>query len=245
MSDSAETEVHEASPEAELDPQTSAPEGETQTPGDEQHADSSTALPKERVKRLPRPDDAELKAQTGSLNDKIQQAKARVEEIKGAIAGKQGGRGSPEQAAVKARLSDLRNSFQQELVRPPVCVCVCVCVCVSQPGPCASLCCLCWSAPEPNLQDAAVFRLASEAGLPQCVPMAARQELLQLCCTSTACLCAAVTPQAARRRWQQRVTQPGAHLGCGLSRKRSSGYGKKRGRSPRGAQAAGKQTRDG
>ena len=43
-----------------------------------------------------------------------------MEAIKEAIASKQGNRGgSPEQQAVKAKLSDLRNSFQQELVRPP------------------------------------------------------------------------------------------------------------------------------
>ena len=78
---------------------------------------TSSSVPKERVKRLPRPDDAELKAQTGSLNDKIQQAKARVEEIKELINSKSGNRGgSAEQQAVKGKLSDLRNQFQQELV---------------------------------------------------------------------------------------------------------------------------------
>ena len=83
---------------------------------EEDQATSSSA-PKERVKRLPRPDDAELKAQTGSLNDKIQQAKARVEEIKELINSKSGNRGgSAEQQAVKGKLSDLRNQFQQELV---------------------------------------------------------------------------------------------------------------------------------
>lgn len=78
---------------------------------------ASSSAPRERVKRLPRPDDAELKAQTGSLNDKIQQAKARVEEIKDLINSKSGNRGgSAEQQAVKGKLSDLRNQFQQELV---------------------------------------------------------------------------------------------------------------------------------
>ena len=102
-------------PEAEVAAEEPVEEGATAAAAAEDQASSSA--PKERVKKLPRPDDAELKAQTGSLNDKIQQAKARVEEIKELINNKSGNRGgSPEQQAVKNKLSDLRSQFQQELV---------------------------------------------------------------------------------------------------------------------------------
>ena len=73
---------------------------------------------KERIKRPNKPDETELKVQTGLLNDEIQKAKARIEQIKEEIGNKTSSRqkGSDEQQRVKNQLSELRNHFQAELV---------------------------------------------------------------------------------------------------------------------------------
>ena len=84
--------------------------------GDEP-APPTTSL-KERIKRPAKPEETELKLQTGSLNDEIQKAKSRIEQIKEEIASKTSNRqkGSDEQQRVKSALSELRGQFQSELV---------------------------------------------------------------------------------------------------------------------------------
>ncbi|KAK9806457.1 hypothetical protein WJX73_009668 [Symbiochloris irregularis] len=80
----------------------------------------AVSVPKERIKHRPqRPDETELKAQTGHLNDEIQKAKARIEQIKDEIGQKTGNRqkGSEEQQRVKGQLSELRGKFQAELAK--------------------------------------------------------------------------------------------------------------------------------
>ena len=84
-----------------------------------EEAPASAAVSKFRIKRPVKPDDTELKVQTGSLNDEIQKAKARIEQIKEEISNKTSSRqkGSDEQQRVKGQLSELRGQFQAELVR--------------------------------------------------------------------------------------------------------------------------------
>ncbi|KAK9804196.1 hypothetical protein WJX72_000615 [[Myrmecia] bisecta] len=72
---------------------------------------------KERVKRLSRPDDTEMKAQVEKLQAQIDSHQKRVEEIKEIISSKQGNRQSVsgEQQVVRNKLMELRGQFQAEL----------------------------------------------------------------------------------------------------------------------------------
>ena len=93
------------------------PQAETPSVSAEEVPATSTGL-KDRIKRPVRPDESELKLQTTSLNEEIQRAKARIEEIKEEIGNRTSNRqkGSDEQQRVKGQLSELRAQFQSELV---------------------------------------------------------------------------------------------------------------------------------
>ena len=103
--------------DAEVDETPEQVEEPSTATGEEAPAASTSA--KEKVKKPLKPDETELKLQTGLLNDEIQKAKTRIEQIKEEIGNKSTNRqkGSEEQQRVKGQLSELRGHFQAELVR--------------------------------------------------------------------------------------------------------------------------------
>lgn len=91
------------------------PEEPTAVPAETSEA--VKAPPRPRIKMLPKPDDSEVKAQTGKLNEGIQAQKKRIEEIREIINNKQNGRQgrSGEQQGLKNRLVELKTQWQGEL----------------------------------------------------------------------------------------------------------------------------------
>jgi uncharacterized protein involved in exopolysaccharide biosynthesis len=74
---------------------------------------------KKGVTRLPKPDKAAHAAALADLEKTIEAKKARVAEIKAILDGRAESRkaGSPEVAAVRAKLGELRDQWKAELVR--------------------------------------------------------------------------------------------------------------------------------
>lgn len=71
------------------------------------------------VKKYPKPDDTQLKRECEALSSQIEQHKSKIEEIKQLIGSKSESRrsGGGAQQQVRAKLADLRQQFQAELVR--------------------------------------------------------------------------------------------------------------------------------
>ena len=83
---------------------------------------------KQFVKRLPRPDQAELKAKVESLEATITAQKQRVESIRSELDGRNRRRANDtESQGIRNQLQELRTQFQQVLVRAllPPCDCCC------------------------------------------------------------------------------------------------------------------------
>lgn len=91
--------------------------------GDSEESTPDTNPPgparKTYVKKYPKPDDTQLKRECEALSSQIEQHKSKIEEIKQLIGSKSESRrsGGGAQQQVRAKLADLRQQFQAELVR--------------------------------------------------------------------------------------------------------------------------------
>ena len=97
-----------------------AEEEPTQAPAVEDNAADAEQKPerKQFVKRLPRPDQAELKAKVESLEATITAQKQRVESIRSELDGRNRRRANDtESQGIRNQLQELRTQFQQVLVR--------------------------------------------------------------------------------------------------------------------------------
>lgn len=107
-----------------------AEEEPTQAPAVEDNAADAEQKPerKQFVKRLPRPDQAELKAKVESLEATITAQKQRVESIRSELDGRNRRRANDtESQGIRNQLQELRTQFQQVLVRVMLPPCDCCC----------------------------------------------------------------------------------------------------------------------
>ena len=88
-------------------------------PAEEGYDESLLIKVKGKVKKPERPDDTERNLQVGKLQEHIEKAMARINEIKQIIDSKNSGnRGaSPEQQAIQAKMNELRTQWGVVLVR--------------------------------------------------------------------------------------------------------------------------------